>query len=54
MPELSAAVSAFFLIAICLSLASLLVCACHDAERPLPPSYMRALLTRPRIRYWKR
>lgn len=52
MPELSAPASAFLLVTICLSLAALLVWACHDADRPPPPSYVRALLTRRRLRWW--
>jgi hypothetical protein len=54
MPELSAAESAAFLVAICLSLAALLVWACHDAERPPPPSYLHGLLMRRAMRFWKR
>jgi len=48
--ELSAAESAFLLVGICLLLAFLLVCACRDAERPPPPSYIRDLLLRGRAR----
>jgi hypothetical protein len=51
MVELSSAESTVLLVLICLSLASLLVWACRDAERPPPPSYVRGLLTRPRL--WK-
>ena len=54
MPELSAAESTFLLFVICLSLAALLVWACHDAERPLPPSYLHSLLIRRAMRYWRR
>jgi hypothetical protein len=52
MSELSAPESAFLLVLICLSLASLLVWACRDAERQPPASYIRSLLTRRPMRYW--
>ena len=48
--ELSSAESALLLVGICLLLAFLLVCACRDAERPPPPSYIRDLLLRSRAR----
>lgn len=50
MGELSSAESAFLLVGICLLLAFALVCACMDAERPPPPSYIRDLLLRGRAR----
>lgn len=48
MSDLSAAELAFLLVGVCLLLAFLLVWACHDAERPPPPSYVRSLLLRGR------
>jgi hypothetical protein len=50
MGELSPVESAFLLIGLCLLLAFLLVWACHDAERPPPPSYIRDLVLRGRAR----
>ena len=50
MGELSAAESAFLLVGICFLLAFLLVWACHDAEQPPPPSYIRDLVLRGRAR----
>lgn len=46
--ELSSAESALLLVGICLLLAVLLVWACHDSERPPPPSYIRNMLLRGR------
>jgi len=48
--ELSSAESAFLLVGICFLLAFLLVWACHDAEQPPPPSYIRDLVLRGRAR----
>jgi hypothetical protein len=49
----SSAESAFLLVGVCLSLAGLLVWACHDAERLSPASHIRDLLLRGRTRYRK-